>query len=100
MSFNNAPSKNQLSPKARGLAQQINRVGGCLVHHRETDSWTMRGEEVNQKAAHELWLLAALQTITDLGYEVRYELSSEGRRLLVRPNYESVILKSFNRKHQ
>jgi hypothetical protein len=98
MNQRNAPSHDQLSPKARGLAQQLNRTGACLIHHREDDSWTMRGQEVNHKAAHELWLLAALQTIVNLGYEVRYALSDEGRRLLVRPGYQSVIRKSFNRK--
>lgn len=85
-----------LSPKGRAYLQLLNRSRGIMRHDKETGRWYLNSEEVNIRACEELLYLCCLATVADLGYEIRYTVSEEGRRILTERNYQPIIL----RKHK
>lgn len=82
-----------LSPKSRAYLQRLNLTRGILRRDKETGRWYLNGEEVSIRPAEELLFLCCLSTVADLGYEIRYTVSDEGRRILTERDYEPIILR-------
>lgn len=81
-----------LSPKARAILQKLN-CGAVLTHLKEDDSWKLDNHDITRdhRACEEINYLCAIETLTKSGWQTRYRISNEGRRLLALPQYRPII---------
>lgn len=94
-------SNAHLSTEGRKLLHRLTASNSTITYNEEFKSWSMGGQELRgakERAAKEILHLCAIQTQGKLFPLIRYELSAEGLRILLRKEYIPLIVQSRIRK--
>jgi len=90
-----------ITDTARKLLQSLTARGAMLIYNREQETWHLNSKRLigqQEKAAKDIMHICAVQKCGELFPQLRYELSPEGLKILMRKDYVPLIIAARNRK--